>query len=144
MYKMRPEGRFKRAPLIAAAVAMLALGGCATMTRGTHQDWAVTSDPTGATVQTTNGFACDATPCTFKMPRKPGFEVTLSKPGYKTAKFNVVSAVHGAGGAAMAGNVLVGGIVGGVIDANNGSMDDLTPNPLTVKLEKEEASDAQK
>ncbi|MDI7774381.1 PEGA domain-containing protein [Asticcacaulis sp. EMRT-3] len=137
-------GQLKAVCLGMAAVSVSALGGCATMTRGTHQDWTVTSDPLGAMVQTNNGFACDTTPCTFKVPRKPGFEVTVSKPGYKTAKFNVVSSVHGGGGAAMAGNVLVGGIIGGIVDANNGSMDDLTPNPLVVKLEKEGGSDAQK
>jgi hypothetical protein len=35
----------------------------------------------------------------------------------------------------MAGNVLVGGIIGAVVDGNNGSMLDLVPNPLVVKLE---------
>jgi len=35
----------------------------------------------------------------------------------------------------MAGNVLVGGIIGAVVDGNNGSMLDLVPNPLVVKME---------
>jgi hypothetical protein len=34
----------------------------------------------------------------------------------------------------MAGNVLVGGIIGAVIDGTNGSMNELRPNPLKVDL----------
>ncbi len=119
------------------AVLALALSACATVTRGTHESWTVTSDPVGATVTASNGFACDATPCTFTMPRTPGFVVTVSKPGYKTATVTVDSHVHGNGKAAMAGNVLVGGIIGGIVDANNGALDDLLPNPLNVTLEKD-------
>jgi len=144
MSNSRPIGRYKVVCIGAAALFVVSLSGCATITRGTHQDWVVTSDPLGANVKTSNGFACDSTPCTFNVPRKPGFDVTVSKPGYRTAKVTVVSGMHGNGGAAMAGNVLVGGIVGGVVDANNGSLNDITPNPLTVKLEKEDATDAQK
>jgi hypothetical protein len=38
----------------------------------------------------------------------------------------------------MAGNVLVGGLIGIGVDAYSGAMNDLVPNPLSVKLEKEE------
>jgi hypothetical protein len=37
----------------------------------------------------------------------------------------------------MAGNVLVGGLIGGVIDANSGATQELVPNPLRVTLEPE-------
>jgi len=40
----------------------------------------------------------------------------------------------------MAGNVLVGGIIGGVIDANSGATQELVPNPLRVTLEAEGAA----
>jgi hypothetical protein len=35
-------------------------------------------------VTTTNGFSCDATPCTFKMKHNAEFDVAVSKPGYRT------------------------------------------------------------
>ena len=54
---------------------------------------------------------------------------------HKTWTGHVTNKVAGGGGAAMAGNVLVGGIIGAVVDGNNGSMLDLVPNPLVVKLE---------
>jgi len=116
-----------------------ALGGwvaaCATVTRGTHEAWTVQTVPPGAAVKTTTGMACDATPCTFRMERKNSFSVTITKPGYKTYQGEVVSAVAGAGGAAFAGNVLVGGLIGAGVDASDGAMDNLKPDPMVVTLE---------
>jgi hypothetical protein len=128
-----------RVKTILHATVLLAFGlsvtGCATITRGTHDVFVVETDPIGANVTTTNGFVCKATPCSLKMSRKSEFDVTISKPGYKTWTGHVTNKVAGGGGAAMAGNVLVGGIIGAVVDGNNGSMLDLVPNPLVVKLE---------
>lgn len=39
------------------------------------------------------------------------------------------------GGAALAGNVLVGGIIGLGVDAATGASKELTPNPVRVTLE---------
>jgi hypothetical protein len=120
----------------------LSVTGCATITRGTHDVFVVETDPIGANVTTTNGYSCTATPCSLKMSRKSEFDVTISKPGYKTWTGHVTNKVAGGGGAAMAGNVLVGGIIGAVVDGNNGSMLDLVPNPLVVKLEHAEKAPA--
>ena len=35
----------------------------------------------------------------------------------------------------MAGNILLGGVIGAVVDSNTGAMHNLTPNPLHVTLE---------
>lgn len=123
--------------------AAFSVAGCATITRGTKDVFVVETDPVGASVTTSNGFSCNATPCSIKMPRKSDFEVTITKAGYKTWTGHVTNKVAGGGGAAMAGNVLVGGIIGAVVDGNNGSMLDLVPNPLVVKLEVENAAPAE-
>lgn len=120
---------------IVIASSMLALSACATVTRGTNTTWTVETEPSGASVKTSNQFACDATPCTFKMPRKSEFGVTISKDGYKTWTGQVTTRVSGAGGAGMAGNVLVGGVIGAGVDVATGAMLDLEPNPLVIKLE---------
>ncbi len=128
------------------AIALVCLLGstaaCATITRGVHETWTVDTDPGGAQVKTSNGFACDQTPCTFRMERKTEFDVTISKAGYKPYHGHVTHSVSGAGGAGMAGNVLVGGIIGVGVDATSGAMMDLKPNPLKVTLEKETVADA--
>lgn len=105
------------------------------MTRGTNTTFTVETTPSGAAVATTNGFSCTATPCTFRMPRRSEFAVTITKDGYKTWQGQVTNRVAGGGGAAMAGNVLVGGLIGAGVDASSGAMLDLVPNPLQVTLE---------
>ncbi|HEY3948322.1 PEGA domain-containing protein [Phenylobacterium sp.] len=127
--------------LVFAGVGLL-LAGCATITRGTTDTWTVNTTPVGATVRTSNFFSCDQTPCTFKMSRKAEFDVTISKVGYKTWTGHVTHHVASSGGAAMAGNVILGGVIGAVGDAASGAMLDLVPNPLSVTLEKDEPQPA--
>jgi len=121
------------------AVALMAIGattsGCATVTRGTREAWTVTTVPPNASVRTSNGRACDATPCTFTMDHRDAFEVTITKAGYKDWHGSVTHQFSSGGGAALAGNVLVGGLVGLTIDAASGATQKLVPNPLTVTLE---------
>ncbi|MFA4900435.1 MAG: PEGA domain-containing protein [Brevundimonas sp.] len=112
----------------------LSLAACATMTRGTTQEFTVESTPPGAQATTSNGFECAATPCTFRMSRKDAFNITVSKEGYVSQTHEITSSMSGAGGAALAGNVLVGGIIGGAVDATSGALNDLKPNPLVVTL----------
>ncbi len=37
-------------------------------------------------------------------------------------------------GGAAAGNILLGGLIGGVVDGSNGASNHLAPNPVSVKL----------
>ena len=120
---------------IAAIIAMVgSASACATLTRGTTQEFIVESSPPGASVKTTSGFTCPATPCTFKMPRKDAFTVTVSKDGYETQTAEIMSNMSGGGTAGMIGNVLIGGLIGVGVDSTSGALNDLTPNPLVVTL----------
>ncbi|MFZ2030377.1 MAG: PEGA domain-containing protein [Vitreimonas sp.] len=126
---------------LAALPLAMSVGACATVTRGMHEAFTVETEPSGAMVETSNGLHCDATPCTFaRVERKAEFTVTITKPGYRTWSGNVTHHTAGAGAAGMAGNVLVGGLIGVGVDATSGATQDLTPNPLHVALEAE-ASD---
>jgi hypothetical protein len=127
---------------LAIAGLCLLLGGCATITRGTTDQWTVNTTPTGAAVRTSNLFSCEQTPCTFKISRKAEFNVTITKPGYKEWTGRVTHHIANGGGAAMAGNVVFGGLIGAVADASSGAMNDLVPNPLNVTLEKDDARPA--
>jgi len=115
----------------------VAVSGCATITRGTTDSWSINTTPSGAEVRTSSGFECEATPCTFRMPRKEEFDVTVTKTGYKSWKSHVGHHMAGAGGAGFVGNAIVGGIIGAGVDATSGAMLDFAPNPLNVTLEKE-------
>lgn len=112
---------------------LLLTSGCATITRGTTDTLVVESDPPGATVTLSNGMR-GQTPSSFKISRKTALVVDIEKAGYEPLKVNVQPQISGAGGAGMAGNVLVGGLIGAAVDAGTGAMNDLKPNPIQVRL----------
>ena len=125
--------------ILAALPLAMSVGACATVTRGMHEAFTVETEPSGAMVETSSGLHCEATPCTFpRVERKAEFQVTITKPGYRTWTGTVTHHTAGAGAAGMAGNVLVGGQIGVGVDATSGATQDLTPNPLHVALEAEE------
>jgi hypothetical protein len=122
--------------IVIAASAALSLCACATITRGTTQAFEVKTTPSGAAVTTSTGLNCPSTPCVFgQVPRNSNFDVTITKPGYKTHTAKVTNTTSSGGGMGMAGNVIFGGLIGAAVDGTNGSMQDLTPNPLEVTLE---------
>lgn len=115
------------------AAACLLLPACATITRGTSQKFNIESTPSEAEVALSTGQQC-VTPCKLKLKRKPGFKATFKKQGYKTQEVEVESKLSGGGAAAGAGNIIAGGVIGGLVDGSNGSLNSLTPNPLQVTL----------
>ena len=119
--------------LSALALMSVSLCACATVTRGTKQKIEFTSTPEGADVKTSEGYSC-VTPCKTKLKRKTGFDAVFTKEGYEPTTVKVRSKFSGGGAAAGAGNILLGGIIGGVVDGSNGSLNSLTPNPVNAVL----------
>jgi outer membrane lipoprotein SlyB len=115
------------------AMAACALPGCATITRGSNEAFVVESTPIGAEVRLSTGETCK-TPCTLKKKRKDNFVVFINREGFEPVEVSVISETAGAGAAGMAGNVLVGGIIGLGVDAATGATKKLTPNPVRVTL----------
>ena len=111
------------------------LSGCATITRGSDDVLQVNTEPAAAQVQTSNGMSCGSTPCTLKMPRRSELVVHITKKGCKDIDVNVTHKTADSGAAGVAGNVLVGGIIGLAVDASTGASQDLVPNPVSVKME---------
>jgi hypothetical protein len=117
-----------------ALIAMMALAsGCASITRGSSEAYAVETKPPGAEVNSSSGWHC-MTPCSVKVKRRSDFVLTITKNGYETVTASVTSSIDGAGAAGMAGNVLLGGIIGAGIDAGTGAMHSHKPNPLVVEM----------
>lgn len=119
--------------LVTVALSAAMLPACATITRGTDQSFVIESDPPGATAELSTGVSCK-TPCALRLKRRTAFTVDITRPGYEPVRATVTSGVSGGGGAAMAGNVILGGIIGAVVDGTNGSMNELRPNPLRVNM----------
>lgn len=118
--------------IFAGAVAPF-FTGCATVTRGTSEVLVIESEPSGANVRMSNGMV-GTTPTSFKIPRKGSLVVNIEKEGYEPLTVNVHTQVAGAGAAGMAGNVLVGGLIGVGIDSFSGGMLEHKPNPVRATL----------
>ncbi|MBM37775.1 MAG: translation initiation factor 2 [Woeseia sp.] len=119
--------------LFSFILGILFLTGCASITRGTSEVFVIQTTPIGASVALSNGLSCTS-PCSLKVKRRGDFVVTISKDGYETVTSNISSSIDTGGGAAMAGNVILGGVIGAGIDAGTGAMHSHKPNPLVVTL----------
>jgi hypothetical protein len=125
---------FKTLLFLGFASAMpFLLSGCASVTRGSSQALVIESDPSGADVALSNGMT-GKTPTSFKVKRSQSLVVKINKAGYEPIETNVTSQLSAGGGAAFAGNVILGGLIGAAIDAGTGAANELKPNPLTVRL----------
>jgi len=127
----------------AAALLACALSGCASITRGFHDEVAFQSNPPGAEAKTSLGQGC-TTPCSLKFSRRDEFSVTITKPGYHVAKVPVISQVRGGGAAGFAGNIIVGGPIGMGVDAVSGATFEHYPNPVTIDLVPVKKGEAQR
>ena len=76
------------------------------------------------------------------MDHRSTFDVTITKPGYREWHGHVAHQFSSGGGAAFAGNVVLGGGVGMIVDTASGATQKLVPNPLNVPLEPVQASGA--
>lgn len=112
-----------------AALALPCLGGCATVINGTSQSYKFQTDPGGAKVATTSGVSC-VSPCEMELKRRTDFRADVTREGYKPVYVLVQSRT---GGAAV-GNLLLGGLIGGVVDGANGASNHLYPNPLSLRM----------
>ncbi|MEM1037363.1 MAG: hypothetical protein AAGI14_11445 [Pseudomonadota bacterium] len=130
--------------LLAAGMAV-SLTACATITKGTDDTVRLNSQPEGAKVTfvETRGKLADQqcqTPCVMELNRKWNYKVTFELDGHKSVEGLLEPKLSGDGAAGMAGNILIGGIVGAAIDGSTGAMNDLKPNPMVAILA-EEGSD---
>ncbi|WP_129790794.1 PEGA domain-containing protein [Sphingosinicella sp. CPCC 101087] len=117
--------------ILACAMIPIAsgLGGCATVMNGTSQPVEFQSDPSGATITLVNGLTCE-TPCQYSMKRGDDSMVTFTLAGYEPVEVYIQSRTGGG----VVGNVLAGGIIGGVVDASNGASNHLYPDPVYIRL----------
>ena len=123
--------------LILAAALCVALGGCASVTRGTTENISIASTPSGAQADVAgldSPTVC-VTPCVVQAKRSADIVVTVSKEGYEPQIVPLTKDVSGSGGAGFAGNLLLGGIVGMGVDAATGAAMDHKPNPVIVTLQ---------
>jgi hypothetical protein len=122
---------------VAALILVLFTVNCSTIVHQTTQQVKVDSEPAGAAVTVSCGDVFNdpklTTPAVVTLHRKPAYcSLKLNKEGYaeKEVKFaKTMSPLY-------LGNVLIGGIVGLIVDAANGAMWNRTPaGEVKVKLD---------
>ena len=110
-------------------LSVLLLSSCATIISGSRQNVEITSEPISAKVYI-NEIEIGQTPVQKNLKRNQEYQLTLKLDGYKTyetkleKKFNVW----------YIGNVLIGGIIGLVIDPITGAMHKLKPEEIDGNL----------
>jgi hypothetical protein len=109
--------------------------GCATMVHGTRQTVEITSTPPGSTATIQPGDKTLVTPGSATLERKGAYVVRVTHDGYRPANGYIDRDVSGA----RWGNIGFGGVIGLLIDQENGAAYELTPDPLDVRLEPLEA-----
>jgi hypothetical protein len=149
---------------IVAVAALLLLGGCATAIRGSTEQVQFDSEPVGAEMRSIVKYPCGGpcpvhddklgsaqayigddvktptipgpsciTPCALQVARNQELIVTFTKAGYQPETL-VLETRASSGAVAVAGNVLLGGAVGLVVDAGSGAGLDHYPNPIKALL----------
>jgi hypothetical protein len=122
--------------LLGVVALAAALGGCASVTRGTTENISISSTPSGAEA-TISGLevptAC-VTPCAIVAKRSADITVSFAKEGFEPEVVQLTKEVPPTGAVGFAGNIVAGGLVGMGVDAVTGAAQDHKPNPVIVTL----------
>ena len=122
--------RIARALSLLTVVACLsALSGCATMVNGKTEKIQLSSAPGGAQA-TIDGSQIVTTPTTVELSRDDEHTITFHKDGYEDDTEKLTSSTSGW----IWGNILVGGVVGAVVDAESGAGKKLSSDAVSVSL----------
>jgi hypothetical protein len=122
--------------IVGVVALAAALGGCASVTRGTTENISISSTPSGAEATITGlevPTAC-ITPCAIVAKRNADITVAFAKDGYEPEMVQLTKEIPSTGAAGFAGNILVGGLVGMGVDAATGAAQDHKPNPVIVTM----------
>lgn len=110
---------------------------CATIIQHGPDEIAVTSDPPGADVYL-NGGSRGQTPTVLSCSRHDTCRIEVKKEGYKPEGYSRDKVFAGW----FLGNLLFGGIIGGIVDIASDNVTKYSTDPLDLELEKLDAKAA--
>lgn len=119
----------KNVSLFVFLCCLIQFTGCATIISGKHQDVPMNSDPSGAIILV-NGVERGTTPATIELRRKDDHEVTFEKAGYLPKTQWMQTKTNGW----IFGNIILGGIIGIIIDWSTGAKNKFEPEELNIQL----------
>jgi len=121
--KMRKEFIFS------ALALSLMVTSCATIFSGSTQYVRFTSNPPAATIFIDEVVA-GQTPAVLKLTRKNRHNVKMKLDGYQTYQTDLTQKFN----AWTIGNVVLGGVIGLVVDVSTGAMYNLSPGAINISL----------
>ena len=129
------SGRYAARTPVAWIIAIAVVSGCATLARGPTEEFVLRTTPSGAQASSSSGWEC-VTPCTVTINRRGDFVVALQKGGYAT-KTVTVQSVFAPPSGGLGRRVSVNtGMIGQAADMASGANYQHKPNPLEVRLER--------
>lgn len=99
--------------------------GCATIVTGKYQNIPVTSEPPGVKVRSSSGVSI-ITPGSFDLIRNQDHTLVAEYPGAEPQQTELKHKLQGW----FWGNILIGGIIGGIVDLASGSSGELVPSKV--------------
>lgn len=121
-----------RNTLLSCSLALtLLMSSCATIVSGSKQKVKFSSNPSSATIFI-DEVEVGKTPFEIKLARKMEHSVLIKLEGYQTYKTNLTKKFN----AWYIGNILVGGLIGIIIDPITGAIYNLTPNEINAEMNK--------
>jgi len=112
---------------------VVSVSGCGLVMGGSRQVVRATSSPDGAMVKTSPETAETRTPAALNLERKNSYVLTFTKEGYAPAKAELQ---RGTRVGIIIADVLLTGLIGVIIDAATGAWYKLSPEVVTVAMEK--------
>ncbi len=117
--------------ILGIIVIMFVQINCASIIHGTTQDIAVNSNPDGVKV-IVKGVHMATTPAVIELKRKESTILRFEKEGYNSVEVILKRTTDGW----VWGNILLGGIIGFIVDFSNGAAYKLSPEDINVELRK--------
>jgi hypothetical protein len=115
--------------IIAIALSVVVVTGCASIVNGTTQSIGISSNPSQAKV-TVNGRELGKTPVIAKLERSENHVLRMELQGYKPFEATLTRSVSGW----VWGNILFGGLIGLAVDAISGGLYKLSPEQISGAL----------
>lgn len=109
--------------------------GCATVINGTHQDFGISSSPTGAKISI-NNQDYGTTPLVTELVRDENHVVRIELDSYQPYEITLTKSVSGW----VWGNILIGGLIGLAVDAISGGIYKLTPEQVVATLDEKKVA----
>lgn len=109
----------------------LLLSSCATIVSGSKQNVRFDSNPSSATIFI-DEVEVGKTPFEIKLARNSEHDVQIKLDGYQTYNTSLTKKFN----AWYLGNILIGGIIGLIVDPITGAIYNLTPSEINAQLNK--------